>query len=204
MDENFEKNLNTNQNRNQTKNLKKTKNENTTRDVNRKRKTGTKAVGGMKMNNAGVNNSLFENDIIGFRDLRNRISEVIDSVTTNFNVVISGNIKKNHAKNTASIISTTILKDILEIYEFNTKVSKDEVTGQHETIQKEIGIYGCGDTKEEAINALVDLVIDSTDEYFENVDMYARIPEMKQKYPYYLRLRQCQDKEELLKVLNLS
>lgn len=156
------------------------------------------------MNVAEASSGLFEKDIIGFRELRSKISEVIDNVTTKFNVVISGNVKKSYDTNTVAIISTKILNDILSAYRFNTEVKKDEATGQFEAIQNEIRVYGCGDTKEEAIDQLIDLVVDSTDDYFENVEVYARIPEMRAKYPYFLRINQCRDKEELLKVLNLS
>lgn len=160
--------------------------------------------GGSTMNAMEVKSSLFDRNIVGYRELRNKISEVFDSVTSKFNVVISGNVKKNYETSTAAIISTTILHDILSVYKFNTEVGKDGETGQYEAIQNEIRVYGCGDTREEAIDQLIDMVIDSTEDYFENAEVYARIPEMRKKYPYYLRINQCQDKEELLKVLNLS
>ena len=192
-----------NANKNINYNLKKSKY--VIRNGIRYQKTVSSRKGGHEMHTIDIiKESLFENEIIGYRELRNNISAVIDSVTTRYNVVISGNIKKNNDKKTAAIISTNVLNDILKIYRFNTEVKKDDETGLYEAVQKEIRVYGSGETEIEALNQLVDMVIDSTTEYLENIDMYARMPDMKELYPYYLRISQCRDKEELLKVLSLS
>lgn len=140
--------------------------------------------------------------ILGTRELRNTISEVIDSVTNDYKVVISGNAKKNSSK-TAAIISTQILKDIMSIYRFNPIINFDEATNQYEVILEEINIYGCGDTKEDAIEMVIDMVIDVTKDYFENSELNARIPTEKAKYPYFLRIMNCSDRTEVKEVLGL-
>ncbi len=148
-----------------------------------------------------VKESLFTN-IIGFRELRSKISEVIDNVVTDYGVVISGNAKKNSPK-TAAIISTSILDEILSIYRFSPIIDFDEETKQYEVILQEINIYGCGETVEQASEMVADMVIDATEEYFANADMYARIPDERAKYPYFLRIRSCLNREGVKKVLNL-
>ena len=168
-----------------------------------KKKTGRVAKGGKKMAAITQNRSLFHSNIIGFKELRNNISEVIDGVVTGYNVVISGNVKKNSTK-TAAIISTKILDEILDIYRFNPVINFDAETNQFEAILNEINIYGCGDTKEEAIEITTDMVIDVTEDYFENAEMYARIPDQKAKYPYFLRVRSCSSRDEVKKVLGLE
>lgn len=140
--------------------------------------------------------------ILGTRELRNTISEVIDSVTNDYKVVISGNVKKSSSK-TAAIISTQILKDIMSIYRFNPIINFDEETNQYEVILEEINIYGCGDTKEDAIEMVIDMVIDVTEDYFENSELNARIPTEKAKYPYLLRIMNCSDRTEVKEVLGL-
>lgn len=145
--------------------------------------------------------SLF-NNVIGSRELRSKISEVIENVITGYNVVISGNIKKNSTK-TAAIISTKILEDILNVYRFNPIINFDDETTQYEVILNEISVYAYGDTREEAIDMAIDIAIDITEDYFNNAEMYARIPGEKAKYPYFLRIRSCNDIDEVKKVLGL-
>ena len=179
---------------------KKAKNKNSSKNVN---KTGCDAyLGGNEMIKSEVNESLFTN-VIGFRELRSRISEVIESVVTDYSVVISGNVKKSNSK-TAAIISTNILDDILSIYRFNPIINLDEDTNQYEVILQEINIYGCSETKDDAKEMVVDMVIDATKDYFANADMYARIPDERAKYPYFLRIRSCMNRDDVKKALNLE
>lgn len=156
--------------------------------------------GGRKMEN--IVDTMFEKRILGLRDLRSNLSEVIGKAINSFEEILSGNAKTGG--DTASIISTKLLTEILEVYKFNPTIDFDEVTEQYEVAIDEIGIYGSGDTKEEAIEVTVDLVIDSTNDYFQNKELYMRIPDMREKFPYYLRISHCNSIEDLLEVLNLD
>lgn len=160
--------------------------------------------GYMKGDNSMENivDTMFEKRILGLRDLRSNLSEVMGKAINSFEEILSGNVKKGGE--TASIISTKLLTEILEAYKFNPTISFDEATNQYEVAIDEIGIYGSGDTKEEAIEVAVDLVIDSTNDYFDNRELYMRIPDMREKFPYYLRISHCSNIEELLEVLNLD
>lgn len=141
--------------------------------------------------------------VIGFSDLRKNISEVIENVMKNFLVVESGHGKKNNT-NTVSIIATDLLEQILSGYKFTPIISYDEETKQFEAIVDEINVYGCGDSKEDAIKMVLSLAISSTKDYFSNLELYMRIPEYKAKYPYYLRISKCKTLDDLEKVLNLA
>lgn len=178
------------------KNTLKVKKENVT-----KNKAECAARGVRSMKAIQADRSLF-NNVIGFRELRSKISEVIENVITGYNVVISGNIKKNSTK-TAAIISTKILEDILNVYRFNPVINFDSETNQYEVILNEISIYAYGDTREEAIDMAIDMAIDITEDYFNNAEMYARIAGEKAKYPYFLRIRNCSNIDEVKKVLGL-
>ncbi len=150
-----------------------------------------------------TNEKIFDNKVIGFRDLRNNLSEVIGRAVNNFEDITSGNIKKGDDK-TVTLISTKVLEDILSTYQFNPIFNFDKATNQHELIIDEINIYSFGNTKEEAIAMLIDLVIDSTKDYFDSIDLNIRIPKLKALYPYYLRIKHCNTMDQLLEVLNLS
>mgnify|MGYP000930751625 CR=1 FL=1 len=149
-----------------------------------------------------VSNELFSRDIIGISDLRKDLSSVIDNAIERFQDVIVGNIKKGGK--TATIISTELLNTLLDCYQFNPLISYDESTQQYEVIVHEVGVSGFGDTKQDAIDILIDNIIDLTEDYFDDIELYVRIEKYKKQYPYYLKLKNCVKKEELLKVLGLD
>ncbi|HPL99885.1 MAG TPA: hypothetical protein PLS45_08370 [Bacillota bacterium] len=139
--------------------------------------------------------------IIGLKDFRNNVSDIIFKVINNFQVVLTGNVKKGGP--TVSIISTDLLEDILEKYEFNPEITYDEETKQHEISLKEINAFGSGDTKEEAIKIVLDNVMALTEDFFEDIELYMRMDPQKKQYPYFMRISHCKTESELLKVLNL-
>ena len=139
--------------------------------------------------------------IIGLKDFRNNVSDIVFKVINNFQVVLTGNVKKGGP--TVSIISTDLLEDILEKYEFNPEITYDEETKQHEIHLKEINAFGSGDTKEEAIKIVLDNVIALTEDFFEDIELYMRMDPQKKQYPYFMRISHCKNESELLKVLNL-
>lgn len=156
------------------------------------------------MTKLGSDKNLFGKEIIGYRELRENISHVFESVTNNYKVVFSGNAKKVNNGKTAAIISTNMLNEILTAYKFDTTINFDDKTGQWAVAIDEIGIYNNGFGKEETVNEIVDQVVAATEDYFENADLNARIPEMKKMYPYFLRISQCQGRDELIEVLGLA
>lgn len=145
----------------------------------------------------------FEKEVIGLRDLRNNLSEMIGKAVNSFEEIISGNAKKSGGSATASIISTALLDDILKAYQFNPIITFDDETKLYALRLDEIKVYADGDTKEESINTLIELVIDSTNDYFEDKELYMRIPEMRAMYPFYLRIKHCSSIDELKGLLGL-
>ena len=67
----------------------------------------------------------------------------------------------------------------------------------------EIDVYGSGITKDDAATNLLNAVINSTVEYFNNIDLNMRIYEQKIKLPYYLKIKQSKTKDELKDLLTL-
>jgi hypothetical protein len=147
--------------------------------------------------------NLIEKHIIGTRDLRANLSNLIEKVLNNGTEVIAGHAKKNDKK-TVSIIATSMLDSILETYKFNPIVTFDEKTGQYLVGLDEIKVYTVADEKEYAVNDLIDLIIDTTEDYFENSDLYTRMPDYKSMYPYFLRIHHCNTRDELREMLNLK
>ena len=167
--------------------------------LNKKDKTKTQ-VSNKGVNKLNANMEIIRNqEITGFRELRNNLSDFIGKAISNFEEIISGNVKKGG--DTVSIISTDLLDHILNKYSFNLELSHDVETNQYEAIVDEINVYSVGKTEDEAIDNLIDLVIGTTADYFDNIELNARIPEMKEKYGYFLRLNHCNNREEIQKMI---
>ncbi|MCK5758194.1 MAG: hypothetical protein KAH14_03800, partial [Clostridiales bacterium] len=67
----------------------------------------------------------------------------------------------------------------------------------------EIDVYGSGITKDIAATNLLNAVINSTVEYFKDIDLNMRIYEQKIKLPYYLKIKETQTKDKLMNLLSL-
>ena len=149
------------------------------------------------------NEAIIEREVIGYRELRNNLSSVMSKVLDGKDIV-SGNINKKENGDTATIIATTLLNDILNIYEFNPIITFDEGTGQYEAIIEEIGATGFGETLEELYEITLDNVIDLTEDFFRDIDKYIKFNKYRKQYPYYLRLKYCSTRGELLNILGLG
>ena len=159
--------------------------------------------GGFQMKIGGELLDTFPLNIIGLKDLRQNITDIYSEAINNFKYFVTGNVRRDNPK-TLSILSTDVLNSILEKYQFNPIVNFDEETNQYEVVFNEIDVTGCGDTKEDAITMVVENILGLKDDFFDNIELYMRIDNMKKKYPYYLRINNCTNMDELLKVLNLS
>lgn len=147
-------------------------------------------------------NKIFQNTVIGFRELRNNISEVFEDVIHNYKIVTSTN-KKRRQSDSAVILAAKLLEGILYAYTFNPVVQRDTQTGLQKITLNEIDVYGSGETKDIAAANLLNAVINSTVEYFNNIDLNMRIYKQKIKLPYYLKIKQTDTKDELTELLSL-
>lgn len=147
---------------------------------------------------------LFIRDIIGMRTLRSNLSECVSKAINNFQEVVTANTAVKGGK-TASIISTDMLKMMLDsCIEFNTSVIFDESTKQYVASVAELDADGQGDTKEEAIEVLLDNIITLTEDYFDNVELYLRVDNSRRMLPYFERIRHCESMDDMIKVLGLD
>jgi len=143
------------------------------------------------------------NEVIGLKELRKNITDVTAKALYKFDVITSGNVRAASAE-TIEIMSSKVLKTLLESYSFSPLVQFDEATNQWEVIINEIGVTGCGKIREEAIEVAIDNAIMLMENFFEEIELYIRLDETKHQFPYFLRIRKCSSGEELLEVLNLA
>ncbi len=83
-------------------------------------------------------------------------------------------------------------------------VNFDKDTNQFEILLNEVGIQSKGKSKQEAVNSLLDVVTNSTLEFFYNFELYFDSPAFRRKYPYFLSFGRCKTKDDLLRVLNIE
>lgn len=147
---------------------------------------------------------LFIRDIVGMRTLRSNLSECVSRAINNFQEVVTANTAVKGGK-TASIISTDMLKMMLDsCIKFNTSVIFDESTKQYVASVIELDADGQGDTKEEAIEVLLDNIVTLTEDYFENIELYLRVDNSRRMLPYFERIRHCGSMDDMIKVLGLD
>jgi hypothetical protein len=151
-----------------------------------------------------INDKNSLNKIVGTRELRAKLSSFLDSVINNGTEITTGHIKKKNSE-TASILPTQILIAMLkDAYAFNLIIEFDKETQQYSAGIDELKIYTVSDTIENVKADIVDLVIDATDEYFQNIGLYIKIPDYKKMYPYFLLIRHCTSTNEVINLINAN
>ena len=126
-----------------------------------------------------VSSELFSRDIMGIADLRKDLSSVIDNAIERFQEAVAGNVKKGGK--TVTIISTELLDILLGCYQFSPSLSYDDSTQQYEVIIPEIDASGFGETKQDAIEVLLDNIVSLTEDYFDDIELYVRIEKYKKQ-----------------------
>jgi hypothetical protein len=150
-----------------------------------------------------TNDKLFAADIVGMRSLRSNLSEYVSKSINNFQEILIANTAVKGSK-TVSIIATDLIQELLGNYSFSASVVYDDVTKQYEAEIPEIDANGCGSTRDEAIEVLVDNVIMLTEDYFENTEVYMKFENHRKMYPYYMKIKHCKTRDELVKMLGLN
>jgi hypothetical protein len=82
-------------------------------------------------------------------------------------------------------------------------VNFDEKTGKFQVLLSEVGIFGEGSTRQDAVNNFVETAKDSSNEFFFNYEFYSGFPELMKKFPYYSSIGKCKTKRDLFKLFNL-
>jgi hypothetical protein len=122
------------------------------------------------------------NKIIGTRELQANLSSFLDSVISN----------------------GTEITTLNDVHVFNLVIEFDNETQQYSSGIDEIKIHTVSDRIENVKVDIVDLVIDATDDYFQNTDLYIKIPEYKKMYPYFLLIKHCKNNNEVINLINAN
>lgn len=129
-----------------------------------------------------------------------RFSELMRKASSGLEV-LSAN--KHGSANLVSLIRTDILTAALETLLFTTAETLDPELGVITIAIDEIPVYGEGQSHDEAIQSLIDAVLDYTAVYEERIELFSRT-ESPRTQGLMLKLLRCsQDREAIRQALGL-
>lgn len=132
------------------------------------------------------------------RDTKRYYSELNNIALKGIEVITYNAISENEE---VSHIKTSYLSKLLDKLSFNPIVDYDGELGVHTVSLNEIDLYGEAETVAEAVEDLVNSVIEFLVIYLEKLDLFSKVePELKQVY--LLKLLRCNgDREEIKKAI---
>jgi len=140
--------------------------------------------------------------IFGMAEMRNRQAEVMDLVSNDNAPVYLRDNKRNACSRNALLISYEMCEVILEGYTFDIEYNVNNTI--HHLLLPQVGAHGKGETIEQAIEHLVTDVIDKTRAYFAEMALHSRLPDMRQRYPWYLKIYQCKNTDHVKNVIGID
>ena len=121
------------------------------------------------------------------RDTKKRYSELNNIALKGIEVIT---FNANNEDEKVSHIKTSYLDKLLTNLSFKPEIELDQEIGVHTVSIPEIDIYGEGNTKEAAIDNLIDSILEFLNIYVEKLDMFSKV-ESDQKQLFLLKLLRC-------------
>jgi hypothetical protein len=143
-----------------------------------------------------------EKKVFGMAEMRTRQAEVMDLVSNHYETVFLRDNKRCACSRSAILIHPDLCQVLLSRWEYEPQI--EEKNGKFTVILKEIGARGQSENREEALGLLIEDVLDQTRSYFSEMDLHARLPETKNRYPWYLKILNCLSVEEVIRTINLE
>ena len=138
--------------------------------------------------------------MFNIRDTKKRYSELNNLALKGFEVITYNSNKQDEQ---VSHIKTAHLNELVDRLLFSPLVEHDQELGVFTVSVNEIDLYGEGNTKEEAIQDLINSIMEYLTVYVDKIDMFSRF-EPVSKQVYVLKLLRCKgDREKLRKALGL-
>ena len=143
-----------------------------------------------------------EKKVFGMAEMRTRQAEVMDLVSNHYETIFLRDNKRCACSRAAILIHPDLCGILLTKWEFSPVIKEKE--GKIIFTLDEIGAKGEGPDRETALGALVEDVLDQTKAYFSAMDLHARLPETKERYPWYLKILNCLSVDDVIKAVNLK
>ena len=141
-------------------------------------------------------------NVVGMAEMRTRQAEVMDSVSNHFDTVFLRDNKRNACSRTALLLHPDLCGVILSRWKFDPEI--EETASGCRISLEELGAIGKGATRQEAADSLMEDVLNQVRAYFSEMDLHARLPETRDRYPWFLRMLQCRSTDEMLAVIGIE
>jgi antitoxin YefM len=132
-----------------------------------------------------------------FTEARREFTSVIDRVQSLMPIVIQP--RKQSEENTF-LFKETLVLEMLSMFKFDIKLI-DEKPDAYSYWSTNLGIYGYGETKDQAYDSLVDDLIIYSKQYIDNPARYFNSPNRRAHLPYVLKVMVCNNAEEVKQML---
>lgn len=111
--------------------------------------------------------------------------------------------KKNSDLSNVSLVNSDILTAMFDKFVIPIEETSDDVVGGLTIAVPHLPIYGEGNTREEAIEDLIDAVIEFREAYLENLELYKRSESLDNKIVMLKLLRCGNDREAIRAALKV-
>lgn len=129
------------------------------------------------------------------RDTKKRYSELNNIALKGIEVIT---FNANNEEEKVSHIKTTYLDKLLDNLTFTPSIELDNELKIYTISLNEIGLYGEAHTVEEAVEDLIDSIIQFLAIYIEKIDIFSKV-ESEIKQLYMLKLLRCEGNREKIK-----
>lgn len=132
-----------------------------------------------------------------FTEARNKLTNVIDRVQSFTPVVIQ---PRKESEEYTFLLKQALVIQLLTAYKFDLKLA-DEEEGSYAFWLEPFDLYGYGETREEALNSLVEDVLTYVEDYLANPVRYFNAPNRRHHLPFVLKVTMCNNAEEVKHML---
>lgn len=143
-----------------------------------------------------------EKNVVGMAEMRTRQAEVMDLVSNHYQTIFLRDNKRNACSRTALLLHPDLCDVVLTRWNFKPVIEENEAKCRLEL--KEVGAVGKGATRPEALSNLVEDVLNQVRAYFSEMDLHARLPETRDRYPFFLRVLQCRSIDDVIRTIGLA
>ena len=135
---------------------------------------------------------------------KSHLARLRRSAITDWKESIIENSKENQSES-VSLIATVVIDDLTSFCKFTHNWVKEEEDTVWTLISPEIDAFGVGETKEEAINSLIDTALEYSELFFESPSLYmSAATNRRQHYGFLRRIARCErDREKIRAVLGV-
>ena len=143
-----------------------------------------------------------EKNVVGMAEMRTRQAEVMDMVANHYETVFLRDNKRNACSRSALLLHPDLCDIMLSRWKFQPQIEEDESSCRI-TI-RELGAKGEGSSRPEALEALLEDILNQVRAFFSEMDLHARLPETRERFPWFLKVLKCRSLDDIIRTVGLE